>query len=81
MGPLWVAADGFPSISRSSPTLGLSSPAKNLLQSAKAPIAQQSATTMTSDFLSFHHVVLLWAGLVIGLAMILIIIAMGVGDR
>ena len=35
MGPLWVAADGFPSISRSSPTLGLSSPAKNLLQSAK----------------------------------------------
>ena len=37
---------------------------------------------MTSDFLSFHHVVLLWGtGLVIGLAMILIVIAMGVGDR
>ena len=49
--------------------------------SQDAPIAQQSAPTMTSDFLSFHHVVLLWAGLVIGLAMILIVIAMGVGDR
>jgi hypothetical protein len=51
------------------------------LPSQDAPIAQQSAPTMTSDFLSFHHVVLLWAGLVIGLAMILIVIAMGVGDR
>jgi hypothetical protein len=49
--------------------------------SQDAPIAQQSAPTMTSDFLSFHHVVLLWTGLVIGLAMILIVIAMGVGDR
>ena len=36
---------------------------------------------MTSGFLSFHNVLLLWAGLVIGLAMILIVIAMGGGDR
>jgi hypothetical protein len=36
---------------------------------------------MTSDFLSFHRVLLLWAGLVSGLAMILIVIAMGVRDR
>jgi hypothetical protein len=82
LGPLWVAADGFPSISRSSPTPGLVIPRQKFVTvSQDAAIAQQSAPTMTSDFLSFHHVVLLWAGLVIGLALILIIIAMGVGDR
>jgi hypothetical protein len=48
--------------------------------SQNALIAQQSAPTMTSGFLSFHNVLLLWAGLVIGLAMTLIVIAMGV-DR
>jgi hypothetical protein len=36
---------------------------------------------MTSGVLSFHNLLLLWAGLVIGLAIILIVIAMGVGDR
>ena len=53
MGPLWVAADGFPSISRSSPTLGLSSPAKNLLQSAKMRLLR-SNQHQQSPRISFH---------------------------
>jgi hypothetical protein len=39
-----------------------------------------SGGRLTSGFLSFHNVVLLWAGLVIGLAMILIVIAMASGQ-
>ena len=50
MGPLWVAADGFPSISRSSPTLGLSSPAKNLLQSAKMRLLRSNHTNNDLGF-------------------------------
>jgi hypothetical protein len=74
---LWLG----PSISRSRAAGGSVVPRQKVARvSRNTAYCAAISTNHDVGFLSFHNVLLLWAGLVIGLAMILIVIAMGV-DR
>jgi hypothetical protein len=59
----------------------LSSPAKKLLRLAKSDYRAAISTNNDLGCPLISQLALLWAGLFIGLAIILIVIAMGVGDR